>query len=123
MKLFGVNVSGLINKYVSPGVFDAILTKITEGTRTSGSLTAGTNPASESFTCRGFIDQQSFGDRPDAPLVNFDARTVVLIGDSIQSGAVPQQTDQITIEGLVYSITKVARDPAAATYSCLVSLV
>jgi hypothetical protein len=109
-----------IHKAVTPRLtVDATLTKVTQGTRTVGQLTGGTNPTSVSYSCKGFVDQQAFSDRPDAPLVNYRARVAVLIGLSIENGTViPAQGDQLTIEGATYNIASVARDPAKATYTC-----
>ena len=118
-KLFGVNISGLVNQNIGPGVLAATLTKYTSGTRTAGQLTGGTNPTSAAYTCRGFIDRQA--DRTsEGTLVDSGTVLIVLIGDSIDSGsAVPSTADHITIEGTVYTIRVIDRDPAAATYECV----
>lgn len=115
-KLFGVDISGLIHKYVSPGVLDATLTKLVPGTRTPGDLASGTNPTPTSYACRGFVSSQDVRPHPES-LISDGSVKIVLIGDSIASGAVPELNDRVTIEGSTYQIDKLDRDPAAATYT------
>lgn len=123
--LFGQNISGLIKKYIAPGVIDATLVKVTPGTRTPGALTAGTNPTDTSYPCRGFIDSQAVRFK-DGTTTKAGRKVVVLIGDTIDSGSgvAPTPGDRIIIEGTTYVIPedgKVDRDPAAATYTCEVA--
>jgi hypothetical protein len=117
--LFGVDISGLIRDNIGPGVLDATLVKFTPATRTPGQLSGGTQPTSTSYPCKGFIDAQVNRTR-DGTLVNDGTKKIILIGDTISSGAVaPAQTDQITIEGSTYVVKFFDRDPAAATYTCV----
>lgn len=116
MKLFGVDVSGLINKYVSPGVLDATLTKVVPGTRTGGALSSGTNPTTPTYACKGFIASKSTKTFPESLTADGTVK-IILIGDSIASGAVPELNDRVTIEGATFQIDKLDRDPAAATYT------
>jgi hypothetical protein len=119
-KLFGVNVSKIIKDEIGPGVLDATLIAFTTGTRTGGQPTAGTNPTSVSYPCKGFIDTQASRDLTGT-LVADGGKVVVLIGDTISSGAAaPSLNDHITIEGTTYVISVIDRDPAAATYTCQV---
>lgn len=117
--LFGVDISGLIRDNIGPGVLDATLRRITAGTRTSGHLTAGTNPATVDYACKGFIDRQANQDMKGTIVAEGNV-TVVLIGDTINAGdptSAPQNGDWVTIEGATYKIDVVDRDPAAATYT------
>lgn len=121
MKLFGVNVSGLIHKYVSPGVLPAVLRKVTPGTRTAGAQTAGTNPTTTDYACRGFIDKKPTQSLMSTqPLLSpDDMASIVLIGDSIEDGQVPRLQDIIIIEDTQYRVVgPTDRDPAAATFTC-----
>lgn len=122
-KLFGVDISGLVNKHVAPGLLDATLIKVTPGTRTPGSLIDGTNPTETSYACKGFIDKQR-RKNVQGSLSSDGTKRIVLIGDSISSGTVaPDLGDKITIEGTTYRIPddgEIDRDPAAATYTCTV---
>jgi predicted secreted protein len=118
--LFGVDISGIIRDNIGPGVLAATLTRSTPGTRTTGDPTGGTNPTEQNFACRGFIDSQAQRDLSGS-LVDDGTKIVVLIGDTINGGAtVPVVGDTITIEGTVYDIEVIDRDPAAATYTCSV---
>lgn len=120
MKLFNVDISGLVNKYVAPGLLAATLTKVTPGTRTPGSLSAGTNPTTTDYTCRGCIVSKGTREFPQT-LVADGTVTILLVGDSIASGAVPELNDRVTIEGATYQIDELDRDPAAATYTLVCS--
>lgn len=119
--LFGINISKLINDNVGTGVLDATLTKVTESSRTGGSLDDGRVTTTTTFACKGFIDQQMQRGL-DGTLVDDGTKTIVLIGDSINGGAAasaPDSGDRITIEGTEYNIQTIDRDPAAATYTCI----
>ena len=117
--LFGINISKLIKDNVAPGVLDATLTVVTAGTRTPGTLTGGTNPTTQDYSCRGFIDTQAVRDI-SGTLVDDGTKTIVLIGDTINGGATaPSTADRVTIEGTTYTIEAIDRDPAAATYTMI----
>jgi len=116
-KLFGVDISGLINKNISPGVNDATLIKPTAGVRTPGQLTGGTNPTTANYAAKGFIDTLD-KTRLEASLVDVADALVQLVGDSIAGGQVPRQGDYITILGTTFNILSVEVDPALALYSC-----
>lgn len=117
-KLFGVDISGIIAKNIGPGVLPATLRKNTPGTRSNAAITAGTNPTSTDYTCRGFIDASSTKDQKGG-LTPVDKRDVVLIGDTIQGGAFPEVNDHILIDGLTFFISgPIKGDPANATYTC-----
>jgi hypothetical protein len=119
--LFGADISKLIKDNIGPGVLDATLVKLTPGTRTAGQLSGGTNPTSTSYACKGFIDSQNRKDIAGT-LVEAGDVIIVLLGDTISSGAVaPDQSDKITIESATHVIKAIDRDPDAATYTCLAS--
>jgi hypothetical protein len=116
--LFGVDISGLINSNIGPGVNDATLISKTPGTRTGGQLTGGTNPTSVSTACKGFIDILDRNRLPGSLVADGDV-VIALIGDSISGGAVvPAVGDQITILSKTYEVIQVETDPAQAVYNC-----
>lgn len=115
--LFGVDISGLINANVGPGVNDATLTKVTPGTRSPGQLTGGTNPATADYACKGFVDPIS-RDRVDGTLVKDGDANVQIVGDSVASGQVPEVGDTVTILSRTYEIVAIEVDPALALYTC-----
>lgn len=120
--LFGLDIAGLINDSITAagGVLDATLTKSTAGTRTPGSLTAGTNPTDAVTSGKGFMD--SLGRLEPGEVVQDATNLVTLIGKSFSNGAaVPEEGDLVAIEGGTYTILRVKRDPAAAVYECQVS--
>jgi len=113
----GIDVADLIAKNLGARVLPAVLSRSTPGTRTAGRLTAGTNPTRISRGCRGFIDTQA-RQNIDGSIVADGNVVITLLGDTIEAGDVPKLEDVIQIEGSSYTIQKIARDPAAATYSC-----
>ncbi len=116
-KLFGIDIAKLINDNVGSGVLDAILIVWTAGTRSSSQPTSGTTPTSVSHGCKGFIDSQATKNLKGT-LTTDGTKVIILIGDSINGGnTIPKTKDHVTIEGATYSIEKIDRDPAAATYS------
>ena len=120
-KLFGVNISGLVAKFIGPGVLNAILTKVIPGERDPDELTGGTNPTTQVHSCRGFIDSKRLRNIDDT-LSQDGMEFIVLIGDTIAGGTVaPETGDLITIEGNTYRIERIGRDPAAAVYECACS--
>ena len=118
-RLFGVDISGIIAREVGSGVLDATLSAITLGTRTATNLTGGTQPTSTPHTCKGFIDQQR-RDRVGGTLIEDGDVVIVLLGDTINSGnTAPQIDDEVTIEGTIYLVKALGRDPAKAAYELL----
>jgi len=115
--LFGVNISGIINKELGKHVLAATLTSYVRGSRTSGSLTSGKEKTPSTHTCRGFVS--SYKDSEvDGTIVRKGDRKITLLGDSISPAAVPKSKWKITIEGSTFEIINVDRDPDAATYTC-----
>lgn len=115
--LFGIDISGIVAANIGPGVLDAVLTKVTPGTRTSGQLTGGTNPTTATYPCKGFVDKKARRNR-EGELVKEGNVTILLIGDTISGGTVaPEIGDRVSLEGVNYLINELDRDPAAATYT------
>lgn len=123
-KLFGIDIAGIVNDAIaSTGGFPQVtLIKTTPGQRVDGALTAGTNPTSNSFPARGFVDVYR-DSAIDGTLVKKSDRKVVILGASIAGGQVPTQGDKVVAENLTYEVIDVARDPAGATYECQCRLV
>jgi len=116
--LFGIDISGLVNANIGPGVNDAVLTKVSAGTRTAGQLTGGTNPTTITHTCKGFVDTLD-KNRLEGTIVADTDVLLALIGDSISDGAVPIAGDRVTILSVEYNIIQVTADPALAVYNCI----
>lgn len=116
-KLFGVDIAAIIDGAMSSGLLPATLHSVTPGVRTPGDPTAGTNPTTADLACRGIQDDYNTNEI-DGTLVRVGDRKILLIGNSIVGLVVPKPSDQITIEGTRYTVIRVERDPASATYLC-----
>lgn len=95
----------------------ATLTKRTAGTRTPGDLAAGTQPTSASYAAKGVVESYT-GRQVDGTLIRAGDRRIILLGESIESGAVPAPGDTVAIQGATYTLINVDRDAAAAAYIC-----
>lgn len=116
--LFGIDIAGLANQHISPGLLKATLTASTPGTRTSGSLTSGTQPTESTSTGRGVVTKYK-DSQIDGTLVKVGDRKVLLITKSFNTIINPKAGDKVTIDEQTYSIVNdVTRDPASATYTC-----
>lgn len=119
-KLFGVDIAGLINKHVAPGLLPVVIVKEAQGARESDNLTGGQAKTPTTITgIRGIWEDLP---RLPPPGVEFEQndRIAMLIGDSIPAGGHPLKNDAITIEGLtLYMVQAISRDPAAAAYRYL----
>jgi hypothetical protein len=81
-------------------------------------LTSGKAKTETAYSCRGFVDNYK-DSQIDGTIIKKGDRKVILIGDSIEGGAVPDVNDKVTIEGRTFTIVEVPdRDPAAATFTC-----
>lgn len=116
-RLFGVDISGAIKKHVGPGVLAATLERRAPGTRTTGALTAGTQPTSTTHTARGYTEEYAEG-QIDGTRVRVGDRIVALVGDSITPYVIPRPEDSVTISGRTYKIVRVTADPANAVFRC-----
>lgn len=114
--LFGVDIAGVIAQAMGPGLLAATLIKVFPGTRTSGNLAGGTNASTLSYPARGFTESYR-ASQIDGDLVRRGDRKVVLLGATIPGRVVPEAGDRLTIEGRTFSVVRVERDPAAATYT------
>ncbi len=115
---FGIDISGLINTHIGPGVNDATLTKPAAGTRTGGQLTGGTNPTETDYACKAFADPID-RNRIPTTLVEEADTLINIIGDSVASSQVPEVGDKVTILGKEYEILSLEVDPALAVYACV----
>jgi hypothetical protein len=95
----------------------ATLIKVTPGTRTPGSLSAGTNPGTANYAAKGWLDD--FDNREiDGTIVVQGDRKIMLLGTSIASSKIPAPDDEVSIGGSKYRIRRVESDPANAVFIC-----
>lgn len=96
----------------------ATLTKYTAGTRTAGSLSAGTNPTSAAYSAEGLVATDKY-EKVGGTLVGANDRVVVLFGALISSGVAPVAGDSVTIEGVTQRVISVETNSSRAAYACL----
>lgn len=117
-------LEGKLAKQVANGLkkagmtLPATLIKVTDGTRTSGSLGSGLNPTEASFKARGFLPNAKATMIANT-LVEAGDRIVALLGKTIASNQHPTTKDKVTIDGETLRIVAVETDAAKAVYTCL----
>jgi hypothetical protein len=117
--IFRAGISQAIANALGPLVFDVTLIKASGSSR-SGNLTAGETKAEASYTAKGWVDEY-MARQIDGTSVRAGDKKIVVLGDTIQDGQIPEVNDQIVAEGQTWRIVTVpARDPAGATYECQV---
>ena len=120
--LFGLDIVGIIAREIAAagGVLAGTLTKTTPGVRTPGDLSGGTNPTTTSSGFRGFLENRD-NVRLPGQLTAVSGRVLVILGGTLPAGVVPEANDSAVMEGETFSIVSILkRDPAGATYECLV---
>lgn len=120
-ELFGVDVAGIVADSLGPGLPDVILHSAPStktGARDPANLAAGRAKGAETnHTAKGFIADFS-PSSVDGDRIKPGDRKGIILGDTIERGAVPKDGDGFTAEGVRYFIHRVlSRDPAAATYT------
>lgn len=118
---YGVDIAGLVNEHLSPGLLPAVLRKWgtpTGGARPSGQLTKPPARGSDTVhTARGLISDFDPNEFQTSQLLEAGDRKVMLIAESISPPAEPKGGDTVEIEGVNYRVARVLkRDPAGATY-------
>lgn len=116
-KFLGVNVAKILGKTFGSKVSSVTLVKVTAWDRQAGQLTSGVNPTTQEYSARGFVEdyRDAF---IDGTIIQRGDRKVTLLGDTIQSKAIPEVGDKLVMEGVTQIIVNVVRDPASATYAC-----
>lgn len=117
MGLLDGKIAKLVDKSIKKAKLykPAVLIRETAGVRTPGSYSAGTNPITVSYACRGLVGTFATDDIDGTLIIATDLK-VTLLGASLPAGIVPTDGDSVTIEGATYSIVHVDRDPASAVY-------
>lgn len=115
--IFKANIASVINKALGPLVFDQTLTKAVKSEDPADSTKIIT--VETLHPCKGFID--AYEDKwVNGTTVQVTDRKIVILGDSLPVGVIPEPGDKILAESTSFTIVKdgVKRDPAAATYEC-----
>ena len=115
--LFGLDIANIVAASIAGAgnVLSCTLTKTAPGTRTGGSLTAGTNSTNTTHTFRGFVETKEV--RRDGQVGASVAAVVTVLGATVNPAAVPEVNDEAVVDGVTYVLVELlARDPAAAVY-------
>lgn len=113
--LFGIDIAGIINSEIAGagGVLSGTLTRTVPGTRTAGSLTAGTNPTETTHSFKGFVETKA--DRRPGQIGVQSMAVVTILGASLS--VTPEVNDTALLDGVTYTLVELlTRDPAAAVY-------
>lgn len=118
---YGVDIAGLVNDNLSPGLLPVTLKKWgarSTGDRPAGELTKPPARAADSeHTARGLISDFDPREVAESQLIEAGDRKVLLVAESIVPRVEPGSGDVITIEGGTYRVARVLkRDPAGATF-------
>jgi hypothetical protein len=118
-KLFGVDIKAILDKHVATGLYDAKITRLSEGTRDPGDPTGGLVRDPADHPCKGiWVDYEN----------NEVDGTLVLAGDRkaliMKVDLVPQAEDVITIfdagrnaQTSLTAVRLVGSDPAGSTFT------
>lgn len=111
-KLFGVDIKGLVNKHVAPGLPRATVVG-DQVTGRGAKLTGGQTKTPVTHTCRGiWIDYDN--DAVDGVEVKKGDRKALLIGLVVE----PTPDMRVTIDGKTQVVVRLeSTDPAGATYT------
>jgi len=97
----------------------ATLTVVTPGIRLPNAASAGTNPTTVDYACRGLVVKWTRKELGQVNVTPSD-RVVMLLGATISSGTiVPKISDRVTIEDSTTTIVGIERDAASASFTCL----
>ncbi len=120
-ELFGVDIAGIIADNIGDGVLDVTVTRMIDGTRDPDNPTAGVPKVPQQFDCKGFWEDYTTQPPPGIELKLGD-RKLILIGDTIPVGGIPERGDAATVhetagDSTLYVVQLQSRDPAAAVYT------
>lgn len=114
-ELFGVDIAGIINDAVGPGLLPVVVTRYTPGDRQPGNLTGGRPKTPATVTGIRGIWEDVPRTPPAGVEILLNDRVAMLIGDSIPAGGRPERNDAVTINGItLYCVQLIAEDPASA---------
>lgn len=117
-KGFGVDIAAEVLSALGPGTPAVTLVSRSLGAEDPLDLTAGRPIVETNHACKGFLDNYD-ARRMGESVIQQGTRVIVILGDSLPSGVVPETEDRIIAEGSTFHLTgPVIRDPAAATYVC-----
>lgn len=114
--LFGARIAEKIAKALGPRLLPVRLLKVVPGTIDTSNLSGAQPETTRTFTCRGFFDTFN-ARRMGGTAIQEGVRVVLILGDTLPSGIVPEPDDRVILEGETVEIVgPVIRDPDAASY-------
>ena len=116
-KGFGVDIAAEVLSALGPGVPAVTLVSRSLGAEDPLDLSAGQPIVETLHVCKGFIDTYDSRRMGGNTVISEGTRVIVILGDSLPSGVIPQDEDRVIAEGTTFHITgPIVRDPAGATY-------
>ena len=114
--IFGADIAGIVAEAFDGLLFDQVLIKIASSRDPSDST--NTIKVETRHDCQGFVDNFAKENAKNGTTIT-DAK-IVIIGDTLPAGIVPEPKDHIEAESRTFVIQDagVVRDPAGATYEC-----
>lgn len=127
-KLFGLDIAKMVSSNL-PGMHAGVFGSVAPGARTGGNPGGGTNPATTNYSFKGFGSTYK---KHANSLVIEATHSILMLGGSmaLPANVIPKPGDTITFNAgtdpelagkvLVIVDDGVTRDPASATWTCLV---
>lgn len=113
-KLLKTDIAGIVNKSLGSGLLPGRITQETAGTRTTGSLAAGTNPTSKTSEFRGFFENLA-SKYIDGTRVVYGDSAVFMLGDSLAPNFEPGAGDTIVLNNRTVEVVVILEtDPDRA---------
>ena len=122
--LFNIDIAGIVNSAIAPGLLSATLHVMSYDEVDPDNPTAGRERTSTDYDCKAvFTSHEEVAQTPtlgraENSLVDEGDRVVLIIAKSLPTGVIPVRENEVTLEGVRCTISRVRRDPAAATYIC-----
>lgn len=116
MKIFGVDIAKEIYNGMASGLHPVTITSYTEGTRTVGELTDGTNPTSVSYNSRGIAVNYK-GKYFEGSEVETSDVFIGVLGKPLGSFS-PGPGDIIVYQSVSHVVVSTRLDSAKAMYLC-----
>ena len=114
--LFGVDIAGVVDSALSPGLLDLTLIVITKPAVDPVDPTAAPVTTSVNHTGKGLISDYSDFHRRNTAIQDGDRR-VIIVAKSLVPAVRPSVGDNLTIEGdTFYIVGPIKIDAAEATY-------
>jgi len=115
MKLFGLDIAGLVAENFAGQLLPVTLTRKTPGEYDPIAGDNWIDGTTETYTSEGIVSE--YADELKATgLVHEKHRKILIIAKPL--GTAPRAGDKVTIEGVSYTVTGVpSRDPAGATWT------